>query len=111
MMGGSGGGGGGGRLFSGHSSPTGLRKQVEEAEDRTRDDEFENGVATMIGDLLVDANNRDAVAIQRHIDEIVKALESEIDGEVDILFGGSIAKRTYVDGSKLMLTRWLFSIT
>jgi predicted RND superfamily exporter protein len=47
---------------------------------------------------LADYNNRDVSVIQGHLDTIKSALEQEIDGNVDILYGGSVAKHTYVDG-------------
>jgi hypothetical protein len=93
-MGGSGGGG----IFSGSFSPSELRQQVRDSENRATNDEFETEVASLIDTELGDINNRDTEAIERHIDEIQSALGQEIEGSVSLLFGGSIAKRTYVNG-------------
>jgi len=48
--------------------------------------------------FLSDYNNRPEAAIAGHLKAIKKALEKEIDGTVDTIFGGSVAKHTYVDG-------------
>ena len=50
-------------------------------------------------DLLKELNNRDVEAIQKHIGEIQKVLGIEIDGLVKILFGGSISKKTFIEGA------------
>ena len=48
--------------------------------------------------LLAKFNDRDVAAIDRHIQEIVKALEKQLEGSIELIFGGSVAKHTYVDG-------------
>jgi hypothetical protein len=93
-MGGSGGGG----IFSGSSSPSKLRRQVREQESRATSDEFETDIASLINAELGDINQRDPEATGRHMEEIQRALGREIEGSVSLLFGGSIAKRTYVNG-------------
>lgn len=93
-MGGSGGGG----IFSGSFSPSELRRQVRESETRATSDEFETGVASLIDAELGEINQRDTEATGRHIEEIQRALGQEIEGSISLLFGGSIAKRTYVNG-------------
>ena len=49
--------------------------------------------------LLKNFNNRDSVAIQRHLKEIEKVLGKNIDGLDKILFGGSISKKTFIEGT------------
>lgn len=92
------GSGGSGGFFSRGSDPEDLRRQVRDSEDRARNDLFETEVSSLIGSHLVQANGRDSEAIGRHIDEIASALAQDIEGSVGLRFGGSIAKRTYVDG-------------
>src|SRR5688572_3252949 len=94
-MGGSGGGGG---IFSGSFNPNDLRRQVRESEERARSEQFEAEVSGLIDTHLGEVNKRDSEAIARHVEEIKKALGQEIEGSISLLFGGSIAKRTYVDG-------------
>jgi hypothetical protein len=93
-----GGSGGGGSYFSGTTSPEELRRQVSELEDRTRSQEFDAKIAATIGEVLADANPRDPNALERHMKTIRQAVNQDIDGVVDMRFGGSIAKHTYVDG-------------
>jgi hypothetical protein len=75
-----------------------INKQLRESETQTRNQQFESEVSRIINLLLADYNNRDVSVIQGHLDTIKSALEQEIDGNVDILYGGSVAKHTYVDG-------------
>ena len=90
-MGGSGGTFGGGRPFEE------LYKKVRESEEKTRDEKFETEVASDIASLLATYNKR-SEKIKVHLESIKKAIEKEIDGTIDILFGGSVSKHTYVDG-------------
>ncbi|MEH1927702.1 CBASS oligonucleotide cyclase [Nostoc sp.] len=75
-----------------------INRQLRESETETRNQQFESEVSGIINSLLADYNNRDGLVIQGHLDAIKSALEQEIDGTVDILYGGSVAKHTYVDG-------------
>ena len=75
-----------------------INKQLRESETQTRNQQFESEVSGIINLLLADYNNRDVSVIQGHLDTIKSALEQEIKGNVDILYGGSVAKHTYVDG-------------
>ena len=91
-MGGSGGGG----YFRGDIDST--LKQVQEAKEKSKNEEYEARSNTYLSGLLSQFNDRDVDAINRHLDEIRKALEKDIDGTIDLRFGGSVAKHTYVDG-------------
>jgi Second Messenger Oligonucleotide or Dinucleotide Synthetase domain len=75
-----------------------INRQIRESETETRNQQFESEVSGIINSLLADYNNRDVSVIQGHLDTIKSAIEKEIDGTVDILYGGSVAKHTYVDG-------------
>jgi hypothetical protein len=92
-----GGGGGGGGAFV-HRSPEELRKLVRSAEDRTTVAAFESELAGLLGQLLGGYNARDAETARERLDEIKDTLKEEMDGSFDQLFGGSVAKHTYVDG-------------
>lgn len=90
-------GGSGGGYFK-ISDPGELSKKIRDSEEKTKNQKFETDVSSFISDLLVKYNDRDIVSISNHLDTIKKALEKEIDGSLDILFGGSVSKHTYVDG-------------
>jgi len=75
-----------------------MQSKIRETEKKTTDEAFEVEVSVVIDTLLANYNNRDTNAIESHIDTIVKAIQKEIDGTCNIVFGGSYQKHTYVDG-------------
>jgi len=89
--------GGSGGYFGGGRPPEELFKKVRESEDKTRDAQFETSVASDIASLLTTYNQR-SEKVKVHLESIKQAIKKEIDGTIDILFGGSISKHTYVDG-------------
>lgn len=91
------GGGGGGGAFMGRS-PDDLRNIVRKAEDKTTVAAFEAELAGTLGGLLGGYNARDVNTARDRLDAIKAALEDSIEGSFDQLFGGSVAKHTYVDG-------------
>jgi len=92
-MGGSGGGG----TFSSRS-PEELRDLVRKAENSTTVAAFSAELSQTLGELLGAFNGRDVELVRERLEEIKSALEGEIEGTFDQLFGGSVAKHTYVDG-------------
>jgi hypothetical protein len=89
-MGGSGGGG----LHS-NRNPEELRRDVEES---LRETELEAEVSALLNQKLALINSRDTELINSRLDEIASALGEDV-AEIDrLLFGGSVAKHTYVDG-------------
>ncbi len=89
--------GGSGGYFGGDRPPEELFKKVRDSEEKTHDAKYETAVAANIASLLTKYNQR-SENIKTHLESIKKAIEKEIDGTVDILFGGSVSKHTYVDG-------------
>jgi hypothetical protein len=90
MMGGSGGGG-----YRSDRSPSELRAEVQRDLQQAR---LESDVNALLTEQLAQINNRDVAVINERLDEIVGALGEKID-EIDrLLYGGSVAKHTYVDG-------------
>lgn len=91
------GGGGGGGPFVGRS-PSELAQQVRRTEDATSIKEFETQLGALLGQKLASANSRDVALVSDRLDEIKAALEGPLENSIDSLFGGSVAKNTYVDG-------------
>jgi hypothetical protein len=91
------GGGGGGGSFSGRS-PAELRDEVRKAEAKATGTAFEAELAKFLGTLLSQINDRDPEKVRKRLDDLKQALEESIAGTFDRLFGGSVAKHTYVDG-------------
>lgn len=92
-----GGGGGGSGGFLG-SAPQTVAQSIRDLETKAKTEQFESDVAALLGDVLASANDRDAEAVGTHLEEIRTALGKDIEGSVDLLFGGSVSKKTYVDG-------------
>lgn len=91
-MGGSGGG------FSGYGSIS-AKAQMLASKQGTQASQRELEINEFLEALLKDFNSRDVNAIQTHLKEIEKVLGREIDGLDTILFGGSISKKTFIEGA------------
>ena len=91
-------GGSGGGFFSSRLTPEQLARRTREAEEKAGDSRFETQVAGFLNTELAAYNDRDISATQSVFDDLKRDLEEDIEGAVDLLFGGSIAKHTYVDG-------------
>lgn len=92
-MGGSGGGG----AFV-NRSPEELRKLVRRAEEETTIAAFETDLSELLGNLLASYNGRDVTLVADRLSQLKSALEGSTEEVFDQLFGGSVAKHTYVDG-------------
>ena len=88
----------GGGYFTGRVSAAELARRMRQAEDRARDQTFDTSVNGYLGSLLSAFNDRDVVGTQEILDQIKSELEQDIEGTVNTLFGGSVAKRTYLEG-------------
>lgn len=89
-------GGSGGNGFS--WNPEKMSEQVRKAEDKVNGAAFETAVAEMLGQMLAAYNDRDAELAQDRLENIKAKIVDEFEGTIDTLFGGSVAKRTYIDG-------------
>lgn len=89
-------GGSGGSFLGG--DPRSVAEMLRQAEQGTQDQSFRSDVEKLLGEVLAAANDRDVDAVRRHLAVIQQALEKNIDGVVELMFGGSVAKHTYVDG-------------
>ncbi|WP_321326413.1 CBASS oligonucleotide cyclase [Thiomicrorhabdus sp.] len=89
-MGGSGG--------SSWSSPSDIAKKVRDEEKKVDAKEFQTKVSEYLSELLTQFNGRDVPLIQRRLEEILNKLKDDIEDKVDQIYGGSVAKHTYVDG-------------
>jgi len=91
-------GGGGGGTFSGGKTPEKVQQSVRDAEQRTVSATFDVQVNEKLGKLLSAYNDRDTGLVHTRLNDIKDALKDLLEGTVDIVFGGSVAKHTYVDG-------------
>jgi tRNA nucleotidyltransferase (CCA-adding enzyme) len=93
-----GGGGGGGGYFVGRVDPSDLARKISDATESAEGAAYEAAVNQLLGAVLAKLNDRDAETVQRILDRIKADFGKEFDGTVDVLFGGSVAKNTYLEG-------------
>ncbi len=91
-------GGTGGGLIPRGTTPDDLARKIREAQENALGPRFQEDLSEFLARLLANVNDRDADSTRQHLEEIRSALESDIDGTLDLLFGGSVAKHTYVNG-------------
>ena len=91
-------GGSGGGYFRGSGSPGDLARRLRDAEAQTRDEGYETDVNQLLGELLQDFNSRDATGTREVLDDIKKELADEIGGTLDLVYGGSVTRHTYLEG-------------
>ena len=89
------GGSGGGSYRLNPSELQQLREQAQERLERTR---IDSEVNSLLQQELVTINNRDAEVVGERLTEIESALASEVEEFDRLLYGGSVAKHTWVDG-------------
>lgn len=89
-------GGGGGSFFS--RSREEYKRDLDDIKQRTLDADFERDVDSLLRDRLAEANPRDVEKHNEYLDEIQECIESDNEGIIELKFGGSVKKHTYVDG-------------
>src|SRR5258708_6375018 len=88
-------GGGGGGRYDGPSSNR-AEARIQEARERERE-RLDFDVNALLNQVLASFNSRDRNLTQRRLDDLQNLVGQ--DAQVDrILFGGSVAKHTEVDG-------------
>ena len=88
-----GGSGGGSYLRAGDIEA--LRDEAKQRLEKSRNDAEIN---TFLQQQLVNINNRDADKVTQYLEHIEGALQDQTEAIDRLLFGGSVAKHTYVDG-------------
>lgn len=89
--------GGSGR-FLGGIKPDKFVKKIRKAEEKSTTTDFNCEVNNYLNSQLPYINDRPIDEIKKHLDSIKKAIESEIENSIDLIYGGSTSKHTYVDG-------------
>ncbi len=90
--------GGSGTSYPFKSDPKTLAEILRESEEKATNQKFEITINEKLDDLLNTANQRNTKKITDYLSQIRDSLEAEIDGTINIRYGGSVAKHTYVDG-------------
>ena len=90
---------GGNGTSVGNIPSSGRVDELVRASSQTQDiAQYKTEVNALLADSLREANSRDAETINRHLDTVRQALEGLVNESMDLRFGGSISKHTYVDG-------------
>lgn len=90
--------GGSGGVFSGSNrSPEKVAEKLK-SDALVSASKFESTLAKTLNTLLVNYNSRDTDSVKEKLVDIKQALGVAFDCSVDTLFGGSVAKKTYIDG-------------
>jgi hypothetical protein len=86
-------GGGGGGTFR-NRPPERLTQLVRSEEAK----EFDVELSGFLNELLGKVNGRDVPLVEERLNEIKDHLQDEVESRLDSIFGGSVAKHTWVDG-------------
>ncbi|MGI8405997.1 MAG: CBASS oligonucleotide cyclase [Thermomicrobiales bacterium] len=91
-------GGSGGTYSSRPASPERVSALVEQANQEADEATYESEVNQTLREALLEYNDRDIEGVRRHLDAVKNALEAEGDGVIELRYGGSVRKHTYVNG-------------
>ena len=89
--------GGSGGFFSSQVNPSEMSQRLRSSENETERKEYETDIASSL-DKQLTTSARDIKAVNKHLQKIKDTLSNEIEGTVDTIFGGSVAKHTFVNG-------------
>lgn len=106
--------GSGGGFSPPRYTPRQLEDQVELIREHTANAEYDRTVCESLADLLRDYNQRDSQQINDRLNRVKDLIEDYLDSSIDLRFGGSVSKHTYVNGlsdvdSLMLLRENLFS--
>lgn len=90
--------GGGGTRWLGPSNADTLRARLRQAESATQSDLYDAAVEKAIGEKLAEFNDRDSDRIGAILQEVASGLGNEFELSIDLRFGGSVSRNTYVNG-------------
>tara|TARA_R110000744_G_scaffold92118_2_gene178551 strand:+ start:6540 stop:7472 length:933 start_codon:yes stop_codon:yes gene_type:complete len=92
------GGSGGGFYRSSDRDSMEYAQKLREIEQKSIGKEFDIEVSKLLSDLLARYNDRDVESTSKHLEIIKNKLDKELESSVDLVFNGSVARHTYVDG-------------
>lgn len=76
-----------------------IHNQISSSTNSARGFENELAINEFLQKLLKEINDRDVEAIQKHLETIKSVLKNEIEDFDRILFAGSVAKNTFINGT------------
>src|SRR5687768_14070016 len=75
-----------------------LYRKMRESFSDTEAQQFEAELASLLDSLLTNYNDRDTYAVNNYLEQIKQCLGEDLESTLELRFGGSVAKHTYVDG-------------
>lgn len=91
-------GGSGGSGYTPRSSPSGIKRLIQQAEGRIEESAYNSQANNLLQEVLKDFNQRDTSKNWEYINALKDAINEGIEGTVDLAFGGSVRKHTYING-------------
>lgn len=82
----------------GWSIPGKTLEELLDLQNQEKQKENDRSSEDFLQSLLKDLNNRNSEQIHSHLKTLKDAIEKEMDGNIDLLFGGSVSKHTYAKG-------------
>lgn len=92
------GGSGGSSNWSSSNSSDEINQLLRRASENTEGSSYNSEINSLLQNALKEFNAREAEVTQRHLNVLKEAIEREIENSVDLLFGGSIRKNTFING-------------
>lgn len=89
---------GSGGSISSRRTPEQVENQMRRAEEQAFDAGFRTTLAEELEVLLGKFNDRNTGLVGQRVGELKDFISDELDSSIDSLYGGSVAKHTYVDG-------------
>ena len=91
-------GGGGSSISYWDSDSSNILKKIQDADYQSQKADYDSWTSDFLMQCLGDFNNRDNEAIKTSIKSIRATLGKDIEGVVSTRFGGSISRKTHIDG-------------
>ncbi|EKV01608.1 tRNA nucleotidyltransferase (CCA-adding enzyme) [Leptolyngbya sp. PCC 7375] len=90
--------GGGGGGWSPSYSTSGIDNLLSRANQQTDTKAYTSEVNGFLQEILKEYNVRQREEIRKHLEVLQQSINKEIEGAIDLLFGGSVKKHTYLKG-------------
>lgn len=91
------GGSGGGNFFS-SDNPKDLARRIIESDLKTINNNYETTINYILSEQLKNFNDRDIEGIRNILEKFKNILKKDIKETIELIFGGSISKHTYIEG-------------
>jgi hypothetical protein len=91
-------GGSSGSGFTPRSSPADIDRLIQQTKGRIEESDYNSQVNNILQEVLKDFNQRDISKTWEYINALKAIINESIEGTIDMAFGGSVSKHTYVNG-------------